>query len=366
MKPVAVLGASGFVGVRLVEMFHLGGRAPVRPIVHRPASLAALARFQLDCRLANYSDPSALSTALEGCDTLVHLATADANIIREMTTPVYEAAAHAGVRRIVFASSASVHGQAPAAGTTEHSPLPHRHVFPYNAAKAEAEKRLLAARARGPVELVILRPGIVWGPRSRWVTDTVQAALAGTFGWLDGGRGIINPIYVDNFVQAIDRARAADVDGKVFLLNDPNPATWREFFTPWLKACGLDAKNVPDAPPFVPARGLRAKFESLRVHPLAQRLAPNIPGVLKRSAKAVVASLSEPPAPNPFFGLDNRASVQPAQLTKEMTELLRCAWRFPVEPARTHLGWSPMVDWETAVERTLGWLRFAEMLPPKF
>jgi len=365
MKPLAVMGASGFVGVRLVEMFHLSGRAPVRPIVHRPASLAALARFQLDPRLANYADPAALAKALEGCDTLVHLATADANVIREMTTPVYEAAARAGVRRIVFTSSASVHGQAPAPGSTERSPLPRHHLFPYNAAKADAEKRLLAARANGSVELVILRPGIVWGPRSRWVTDTIHAARAGTFGWLNGGRGLINPIYVDNLVHAIDRACDAKVDGEIFLLNDPEPATWREFFTPWIEATGLSPEKTPDAPPFVAARGLSAKFERLRVHPFSQRLAPKIPRGLKRAAKAIVSSLPEAPPPDPFAGLDPEKAPQPARLTEEMTELQRCAWRFPVEPATTRLGWQSRVDWPTAVERTLGWLRFAEMLPPK-
>ncbi len=365
MKTIAVLGATGFVGVRLVEMFHLGGRAKVRPIVHRAASLAALARFQLDARVANFTDVTELAKALEGCDTLVHLATADANVIRAMTTPVYEAAARAGVRRMVFISSASVHGQAPAPGTTERSPLPKRHLFPYNAAKAEAEKLLLTARARGKVELVILRPGIVWGPRSRWVTDAVRAASAGKFGWLNGGRGIINPIYVDNLVHALECASEAKVDGEIFLLNDPEPATWREFFTPWVEAAGLAVEKIPEAPAYVPVPGLSAKFEHWRVRPLTQRLAPIIPGVLKRAAKAVVGSLPEPPAPDAFAGLDFDSQQKPEALSQEMTELQRCAWRFPIEPATTRLDWTPTVDWATAVERTLGWLRFAEILPPK-
>lgn len=364
MKTIGVLGASGFVGVRLVEMFHLGGKAAVRPIVHRPASLAPLARFQLDSRVADYAHEQALTDALVGCDTLIHLATADAQVIRAMTTPVYAAAARAGVKRIVFTSSASVHGQAPADGTTENTPLPHHHRFPYNAAKAEAEKRLRTAHSRGPVELVILRPGIVWGPRSRWVTDVVQAARLGTFGWLNGGQGIINPIYVDNLVHAIDCASSANVNGETFLLNDSAPATWREFFNPWLEAVGLRIDQIPDALPYVPARGLSAKFERWRINPLTQRMAPSIPGVVKRVAKATISALPEIPVPDAFAGLDIHANSQPDPLTEEMTELQRCAWRFPVVPARTRLGWSPPVDWPTAVERTLGWLRFAHFLPP--
>ena len=265
---------------------------------------------------------------------------------------------------MVFMSSASVHGQTHAAGTTEATPLPRHHPLPYNAAKAQAEMRLRACHARGPVELVILRPGIVWGPRSRWVMDAIKSMRAGTFGWMNGGRGLINPIYVDNLVHAIDCAGTAPVDGGVFLLNDPAPLNWREFFTPWLTACGLAPGEIPEAPPYLPARGLGARFEKIRVHPCAQRIAPKIPGVLKRVAKALVAALPEPPTPDPFRGL-NAAAPAPARLTHEMTLLESCAWRFPIEAATTQLGWQPKVGWPTAVGRTMGWLNFAGLLPLK-
>jgi len=362
MKPIAVLGASGFVGTRLVEMHHLGGGAPLRPIFYRPSSLAPLARFQLDGRLADYTNADSLAKVLDGCETLVHLATGDPKVILSLLEPVYTAAARAGVKRLVFMSSASVHGQMPAPGTTDSTPLPRRHQLPYNAAKAAAEKRLRACRARGPVELVILRPGIVWGPRARWVTDSIRSMRAGTFGWLHDGRGIINPIYVDNLVHAIDRACVAPVDGETFLLNDPAPMNWREFYTPWLEACGLTPEQVCEAPPYVPARGLAARFERIRIHPVTQSIAPKIPAVLKRVAKAVITALPEPSAPDPFTGL-NPIAPKPARLSEEQTLLERCAWRFPVERATSKLGWKPTVNWPTAVERTLGWLRFADLLP---
>jgi len=360
MKTIAVLGASGFVGVRLVEMLHLGGVAQVRPIFYRPASMAPLARFQLDWRMAEYSNPSALAAALQGCDTLVHLATGDPKIIRNLTTPVYEAAARAGVRRMVFLSSASVYGQAPATGTNDSSPLPRRHRFPYNAAKVEAERRLRVARTHGKTELVVLRPGIVWGPRSRWIVDTMRTIRAGTFGWLNNGQGTINPIYVDNLVHAIVCASSAPADGQNFLLNDPEPGSWREFFTPWLEACGKNPADVPGAPPYVPARGLKARFERVRVHELTQQIAPKIPSVLKQMVKALVAK-----APAQSIGAIETVSgpPQPAQLSEEMTVLEECQWRFPVKHAHTQLGWTPPVSWPTAVERTLGWLRFADLLP---
>jgi hypothetical protein len=146
------------------------------------------------------------------------------------------------------------------------------------------------------------------------------------------------------------------------LLNDPAPQTWREFFTPWIEAAGLAPEKVKEAAAFVPARGLRARFEGVRTHSLIQKIAPKIPGVLKRSIKALISAMPEPPAPDAFSGLSAHAAG-PAPLSQEMTALQRCQWRFPTDPGATRLGWKPLVDWAAAVDRTLAWLRFADLLP---
>ena len=57
---VAVLGAGGFIGSRIVEMFHLGGLADVRPVTRSTGALARLSRFDLDWRIADARDQ-------EGC-----------------------------------------------------------------------------------------------------------------------------------------------------------------------------------------------------------------------------------------------------------------------------------------------------------
>ena len=73
MNPkVAILGANGFIGRRLVEYLHLRDLAQVRPIVRRPNALAGLAVFDLDCRIADALDAEAMERALAGCDVLVH------------------------------------------------------------------------------------------------------------------------------------------------------------------------------------------------------------------------------------------------------------------------------------------------------
>src|SRR5262245_36916440 len=117
MRTIAVIGAAGFVGTRLVEILYLGGVAQVRPVVRNFKRLARLSRFELDCRIADARDEAALTKAFEGCDAVVNAAVGDARTIERIIRPVWKACVTARVRRLVYLSSGSVHGPAPAQGT---------------------------------------------------------------------------------------------------------------------------------------------------------------------------------------------------------------------------------------------------------
>jgi len=129
--------------------------------VRRVNALAGLSRFDLDGRIADARDADSMERALDGCETVVHCVAGDAATIERTVGPVYQAARRARVRRIVYLSSGSVHGQAPVAGTDEDTRLRDDQPIMYNNAKVRAERELLRLRKRGPVEVVILRPGIV-------------------------------------------------------------------------------------------------------------------------------------------------------------------------------------------------------------
>src|SRR5262245_33788929 len=102
MRTVAVIGAAGFVGTRLVEIFYLGGMAQVRPVVRHFKSLARLSRFELDCRMADAQDEVTLTKTFEGCDTVVNAAVGDNRTIEGVIEPVWKACAAARVRRLVY------------------------------------------------------------------------------------------------------------------------------------------------------------------------------------------------------------------------------------------------------------------------
>src|SRR5215204_1836670 len=141
---VAITGASGFVGNRLVEKFYLEKLHDVRAIVRGNWGLAMPARFNLDWKVCDHFDVKELSRAFAGCEAVVH--TALGAPYKEMAKAVYSAADRAGVRRVIILSSASVYNQNPANRITEDSPLPTKPTFRYNSEKIAADKAVRKLR----------------------------------------------------------------------------------------------------------------------------------------------------------------------------------------------------------------------------
>jgi nucleoside-diphosphate-sugar epimerase len=354
MRTIAVIGAGGFVGTRLVEIFYLGGVAPVRPVVRHFKSLARLSRFELDCRMADAQDEVALTKAFEGCDAVVNAAVGDNRTIEGIIEPVWKACAAARVRRLVYLSSGSVHGQAPAQGTDEMTPLSDKQWHWYNNAKVRAEWKLKELQKTNRLESVLLRPTIVFGPRSRWVWDAANEIANGRACLLEGGKGICNTIYVDNLIHAIQLAiDEPSAAGKTFLVGDEETVAWRDFYAPICRHL-----NAPE-PASVEAREMTAIRELSLVEKLRgisgmQKVLPLIPGRLKRAMKG---------AANGWFEEEEPAwrlrQAGPIGLSSEMNALQQCQWRLPHKRAAEELGYRAPVTFEEGMRRSLAWLDFA-------
>ncbi len=345
---IAVLGASGFIGSRIVEKFHLGGGMEVRPIVRSAARLAGAARFALDGRIADGFDRAALAAAMAGCDGVVHAIAGDRRTILGTAEAAYLGAKDAGVKRMIYLSSASVHGQAPAPGTDERTPLDRWQPIAYNRSKIEAEARLKRLRPSGPVELVILRPGIVYGPRSYWTGGLADEVLAGEAYLVDGGTGICNALYVDNLVQAIDLALTAPgIDGEAFLLGEEETVTWRDLYRPIVEALGFEIEQIPSIA-CRPERGWRTP---------ARRVLQALPEPLRLAVRATyrAARNSASPTGSPW----QRPAQRSPTATLEKALLHRCRVKLPWTKARERLGYRPMVSFEEGCRRSIAWLAFA-------
>lgn len=356
--PIAVLGASGFVGLRTVEL--LSGRPDlaVVPVVRAAASLAVLARQRLDWRIAGFLDEIPLAGALGGCAVCVHAALGDAAQIVRMATVAYHACARAGVRRLVWLSSASVHGQACPPGTDETSPLHERHALVYNHAKIRAERHLARLARDRRVEVVVLRPGVVFGPRSRWIADTAADLRTGRAAWIDAGAGLCNSIYIDNLVAAIHLAATVPAAaGQTFLVGDAETVTWRELLLPIALHLGHDQTAFHSLRPPAIEPEHESRWAAFTLTPAYARLARFLPERAKRLARAVAAGWRQPPPAPGAWTL--RAGPAAPRLTTELALLQQCRWKLPHAKAERLLGYRPPVPFAEGLRRSLAWLDFA-------
>jgi nucleoside-diphosphate-sugar epimerase len=210
---IVVTGASGFIGVVLCRELLARGhtlRAVVRHSSPRAIKPSALDEIEIP-DIAGEFDRRAL---FEGCDAVVHLAAvahraADEATLRRVnvdaTLRLAEAAA-GRVRRFVFLSSVKVHGDDSGNGAYSESdePFPQD---PYGRSKLAAEWELNGLSARTGIEVVAIRPPLVYGPG-------VKANFLRLLRWINLGRPLPfgrvrnrrSLIYVGNLAAAIVRA----------------------------------------------------------------------------------------------------------------------------------------------------------------
>ena len=239
-----VTGAGGFIGGRAVEaLLELG--ADVVPGIRRWSTAARVGRYPIDPVQCDLMDPDELARVLDGVDSVVHCAVGDSRVTIEGTRNLLQAALDAGVRRVVHVSTIDVYGRAE--GTVDES-----HPFAetgreYGDSKIGAEQVCQTFVARG-LEVVILRPTIVYGPFSElWTVEPAQRLANGS--WLlpaTSCQGTCNLVYVDDLVRAIILALdAPGVSGAAFNINGPDRVTWQDY----VEALNAELGLAPLAPP---------------------------------------------------------------------------------------------------------------------
>ncbi|MDB5929087.1 MAG: NAD-dependent epimerase/dehydratase [Polaromonas sp.] len=229
---VLVLGGSGHIGRRLLEILAATAAAPWQrptgasrgPVKNGPRGVDWL---QLDT-----CDEAALASALRGFDAVVNCVAGNARSIAAGTQVLAKAALKADCPRIIHLSTMSVYG--PVEGTVhEEAPL-NPGLGWYGRAKCEAERHVRQFVLQGG-EAVVLRPGCVFGPGSElWVGRIGRWLRAGRLGDLGaGGDGWSNLVHVDDVCQAIIAALGLTVisgELPVFNLSAPDSPRWNAYF----------------------------------------------------------------------------------------------------------------------------------------
>lgn len=264
---VLVTGASGFLGRAVATELLAQGHA-VRTLQRRPSTVDGATDV-----LGSITDRAAVERAVEGMQGLVHLA-AKVSLAGDPaefeavnvggTKTVMDAAAAAGVHRVVHVSSPSVaHSGTSIVGEDAAKADPDGARGDYARTKATAE--LLALALDSPAfRVVAIRPHLVWGPGDeQLVARIVDRARRGRLPLIGHGAALIDSTYIDNAASAIVAAlgRADDVHGRVYVVTNGEPRPVAELIAGMCRANGVRPPTwrVPAAV----ARGAGAAVEAV-------------------------------------------------------------------------------------------------------
>lgn len=195
---VAVTGPTGTFGLALMPQLLDDERiGRVVGIARRPFDPTSHGWTDMEYRRGDVRDPAALAAAFDGAEVVVHLAflitgAASPATIRSInvdgTLNAFRAAAEAGVRRFVYASSVAAYGfhaDNPEPLREDWPVRPAAHLF-YAQEKAEVEQLLLDEAGRSEVELYLLRPPIVLGPHALGAKGVLPDPLMSLLGRVGG------------------------------------------------------------------------------------------------------------------------------------------------------------------------------------
>lgn len=317
-----VTGATGFTGSHLARF--LAGRGDlVRALVRSAAGARAFEGTSITAVPGDLKDPASLRRAVAGVDAVYNIAA----LYREAGLPaaeyravnalavgqLVEAAAEAGVRRVVHCSTVGVHGDIERPPANEDAPLRPGDV--YQETKLEGERIGRETAGRLKVDLVIARPSGIYGPGDRRLFKVFGAIAARRFVMLGSGRNFYHVTYVDDICEGLRLcATVPAAAGRAYILAGAEVTTLRQLVDLTASVAG------------VPGPRLR-----LPVWPV---------WLAGAACEAVCAPLGIAPP-----------------LYRRRVDFFRKSRAFDISRARQELGFAPRVGLRDGIARTLEWYR---------
>lgn len=254
-KTILITGATGLLGGAVAKALLEEG-LHVRITARNLQRAQSLVHLGAEVVQADMTDLSSLEQAVTGCQVVLHFAGALAD---EIASEVYfhqvnvngtihlaEAALREGVELFLHTSTAWVYGYAAEPETTERSPYLISQDL-YIDTKIEAEHRLQQLHQERGLPLIIVQPSEIYGPGDKhWTLTPLRLIHSGKIILVNGGRGVIQPIYVDDVKEGILIAARRGRIGETYLLTGSEVVTLKRFYGEFARMLGR--KWLPSIP----------------------------------------------------------------------------------------------------------------------
>ena len=276
---ILVTGASGFVGNALCARLIEQGVAVIGAVRRPPENPLPRVDYRI---VADLSRGTQWRAAFAGADAVAHCAArvhvmceteADPLMVFrkvnvEGTVGLAEQAVECGIKRFVYISSIKVNGETTATHPfkADDPPAPED---PYGISKWETEQALQKVSSQTGLEIVIVRPPLVYGPGVRAnflrLMQAVRLGVPLPLGAIHNRRSLVA---LDNLVDLIETClRHPEAANQTFLVSDGDDLSTTELLWRTALALGRPARLIP-----IPTPVLRTAVRLLGKSSFTQRL----------------------------------------------------------------------------------------------
>ena len=257
MKKICITGANGFIGNAICQTF-INTNIKVRAFIRNhkekiKANNIEYIKIDRDFTKVKWED------FLNGYDCVIHCAGSVPSFKKnksfetykainiEGTTSIAEQSAKANVKRFIFLSSINVLGS----NTNNKRPFFYddnpKPITDYGKSKLEAEIKLKTISKNTGLEIVIIRPPIVYGPEAsgnlKRLSNLVKSGIPLPFSKIENKRSLIG---ISNLVEVIKSCiENPNASGKVFLVSDGEDLSTPQLINYIAKSMGINPKLFP-------------------------------------------------------------------------------------------------------------------------